>query len=131
MPVSRGDTEAIDGLALEVELDQDGRLIAHHPRVMARLDYDPGRSAEVEAAAVWVLAAQVSASEEPDVGVHAPVGAHKGLDIGRPAGTDWVDQPLHPGATGAYDVGLCAREVLVNGADNRLQEHIAFATQRR
>src|ERR1035441_10732809 len=48
-------TETAHRVVLEVELDQHGRLVAHHPAIVTRLDDHHLRSAELHDAAALVL----------------------------------------------------------------------------
>jgi hypothetical protein len=69
--VFRRHAEAVDGVALEVELDQHHGLFADHPPVMPRIDRDDLRRLVLDDAAVGVLDVDLAAREEPDVRVRA------------------------------------------------------------
>ena len=77
--------EAVHGVALEVELDQDDRLLADDPAVVARLDRDDLRRLVLDDAAVGVLDVDLAAREEADVRVHAELGADDRLHVHGPA----------------------------------------------
>jgi hypothetical protein len=57
-------------VALEVELDHNGRLISDHPAVMARLDRDRLRRGEHHRASVGVLNMDLPVRQEPDMHWH-------------------------------------------------------------
>src|SRR5215471_3001597 len=96
--------EPADRVALEVELDQHHRFLADHPPVVTRLDRDDLRRAVLHDAAVRVLDVNLTARQEADMRVHAVVGVHDGLHVGRPAEPRRVDHPLHARAARAADV---------------------------
>src|ERR1019366_3374345 len=75
VPVRLRHPELADRLALEVEFDQDCSLITDNPAIMAGLDDDDLRSRELDSAAVRILDVDLAAGQEPDVRVHAEVGA--------------------------------------------------------
>src|SRR3954451_17554114 len=73
--MARRHPEPVDGVPLEVELDQHHRLLADHPAVVPRFDRDNLRRLVLDDAAVGVLDVNLAAREEADVRVHAEIGA--------------------------------------------------------
>ena len=74
MLVAIGHAETADRVVLEVKLDQHGRLVAHHPAIVTRLDDHHLRSAELHDAAVLVLNVDLPRGQKPGVGMHAKIG---------------------------------------------------------
>src|SRR5215208_3496235 len=106
MPVARREAEPAGRLAREVDADEDGRLVADDPRVVAWLDDQGRRRREGERAAVRVLALHPPAGEEADMRVVAEIGADDRLDVRRPAVSDRVDDALDArrrGRDGVHD----------------------------
>ena len=118
------EAETVRRLALVVELDEDGGLVADHPRVVLRLDRDGCRCDVLERAAVRVVPRDVPAGEEPDVRVHAQLGADELLEGGRPAVARRVDRPLQPGVTDGDDVDLDPAEFAVVGSLDRREQRV-------
>src|SRR5262245_62187369 len=77
VPVLRGQPEAARGIALGVELDEDGGLISHHLGVVAGLDDDASGCGEIERAAVAIPAPNTPAREKADVRMHAELRANE------------------------------------------------------
>src|SRR5262249_25563480 len=69
--VDGGHAGPADGVVLEVELDDDDRLFADDPAVVARLDRHNLRRLVFHDAAIGVLDVDLAASQESDVRVHA------------------------------------------------------------
>jgi len=116
--------EAAGGLAFEVDLDQDGRLVADDPAVVAGLDRDHLGRGELGGAAVGVADADPAARDEADVRVHAEVGADGPLHVRRPAEAGLVDHAFDTAGTGAGDVHLDAAQLPAVGARNRREQRI-------
>src|SRR4051794_29982191 len=89
VPVRRRHAELSDGVALEVELDHHDRFLPHDPAVMSRVDGDDLRRSQFDDAAVRVLDVDLAMSQEPDVRVHAQIGAGHRLHVGGPVKSDW------------------------------------------
>src|ERR1017187_3319307 len=99
VPVRSRHSELADRLALEVEFDQDRSLITDNPAIMTGLDDDDLRSRKLDSAAVRILDVDLAAGQEPDVRVHAEIGADDRFHVFGPAKSRRVDDAFH--ATGA------------------------------
>ena len=119
-----GEPEAARRSLLGVELDEDGVLVADDPGVVPGLDRHDLRGDELERAAVPVLALDVSASEEPDVRVHAALAPDGRAHVGRPAEPGRVDGPLHAAVPDPDDLDDDAADLAAIGALDRLGERI-------
>ena len=119
-----GHTEAAHGVGSEVEFYDNRRLVAHHPTVMTGFDRDHLRCAEFQHAAVSELHVDLAARKKPHVRVHAPVGAHQGLHVLRPAEPHGVDQSFHPGTSGSYHIQLHSADFAVFRVLHRRQKSI-------
>src|ERR687891_2688614 len=108
--------EAPRGALLRVELDEHGGLVAHHPRVVPRLDRDHLRRDVLERAAVAVRTLDVALGEEADVRVHAEPAVDRWPHVRRPAKAGWIDGALHPSAADADDVDLGTADLAVVGS---------------
>jgi hypothetical protein len=117
-------TESADRVALEVELDDDSRPVAHDPAVVARLDGDDLGSDQFDLAAVGVLDVDLAASQEADVSVPAAFTSHGGLQVRRPAKAGGIDHPLDTRGPGADDVNRDAAHIVPFGALDRGKERI-------
>jgi hypothetical protein len=104
MAMSIGHPQTVDGVALEIELDQHRRLIAHDPAVMARIDGDNLGSRVFDHTAIGVLDVDPSPGEKAHVGMHAQVGPHNRLHIDRPAESGRVDHALDARGAGTPDL---------------------------
>src|SRR5919109_1531693 len=124
MPVRVRHPQARDGIALEVELDQDRRLLADDPAVVARLDGDELWRLELDRAAVGVLDVDLSPGEETDVCMFAEVGSDDRLNVYRPAESGRIDDPLHASIAGAPDVEHDMADLAVLGSVNPGEEWI-------
>src|SRR6266851_1811485 len=129
--VAVGQPEAGRGAALGVELDEHGRLLADHPRVVAGLDHHRARRGEIEGAAVGVGAAHAAAGQEPDVCVPAERRVHQRLHVGGPAEAGRVAHPLHAAVGGAGSVDGHAAHLAMVGARHAGQQRIARGARRR
>src|SRR5690349_17310137 len=83
--------EPRDGVALEIELDDHGRLVADDPAVMTWVDREHLRRLVFDDAAVCVLDVDFTAHEESDMGVHASIRFHDRLHVRRPAEAARID----------------------------------------
>ena len=80
---------------------------------MAGLDNHCLRSGELHSTAVGKLDVDLTVRQEPNVGMHAEIGAHNGLDVFRPVEPSRVDHTLDAGRAGMGDVELYSRDLLV------------------
>jgi len=99
-----GHAEAVDGFALEVEFDQDNRLLSHDPSVMSRLDGHNLRRFMLDDATVGVLDVNFALREEADMRVHAEVRSDDRLHVDGPAESCRIDHSLDPRRAGAADL---------------------------
>src|SRR5262245_60590253 len=91
-----------DGVAFEIEFNQDDRLPAHHPTVVTRIDRHDLRRLVLDDAAVGIFDVDLAAREEADVCVHAAVGADHRLHRRRPAETGRIDHALDARGAGRH-----------------------------
>src|SRR5215207_5429958 len=126
--VLHGEAEATCRAFLPVELDEDGRLVADDPGVVAGLDRDHLRCHVVELAAVCVFAADVAAGEEAHVSVHAEVGLDVLGHVGRPAKAGRIDGALDASVRRSDGVDLGTPDLAVVGAFDRVGKRIHAAS---
>src|SRR6266851_8125823 len=100
MTMSVGHSETVDRVALEVEFDEDCRVLAHDPAIMARFDGHRLRRLVFDRAAVGVFDVDLAPGQETNVGVHAQVRADDRLHIDRPAESGRIHHALHAGRAG-------------------------------
>ncbi len=112
------------GFFVEIDLNQNGCVVADNPGIMAGFDANDGRSFEVEAAAVPVFASNVAPRQKPHVGVHAPLGTDHRLQMGRPAIARRVDYPLHPCVPRSHRIDCDPADLAVGRAGDRGYEWI-------
>src|SRR5664280_2562953 len=110
VPVRLRHAELADRLALEVEFDQDRSLITDNPAIMTRLDNDDLRSRELDSAAVRILDVDLAAGQEPNVRVHAEIGADDRFHVFGPAKSQWVDDAFHATGAGSNNINLGAAD---------------------
>src|SRR5688500_18737201 len=92
-----GHPEALYRLALEVELNEHHGLVADDPAIMARFDRDDLRRLALHATAVRILDMDASTRKEPDVRMHAQIGADDWFHVDRPPESCGIDHPLDTG----------------------------------
>ena len=102
--MSVGQAEAGERVALEVDLDQHGTVVAHYERVVSWRHFDHGRCDVVERASVVELEAQRSFHEESGMRVLALLSANERLDVARPPHARWVDQALDTRVADGADI---------------------------
>src|ERR1019366_2110955 len=95
VPVRLRHPELADRLALEVEFDQDRSLITDNPAIMTGLDDDNLGRRELDSAAVRILDVDLVAGQEPDVRLHAEIGADDRFHVFGPAKSRRVDDAFH------------------------------------
>ena len=110
VPVRLRHPELADRLALEVEFDQDRSLITDNPAIMTGLDDDDLRSRELYSAAVRILDVDLAAGQEPDVRVHAEIGADDRFHVFGPAKSRRVDDAFHATGAGSNNINLGAAD---------------------
>ena len=98
--------ETCDGVSLEVELDEHGRLLSYDPAVVARIDGHNLWRFALYTAAVGILDVDSSASKKPDVRVHAQFRPDDRFHIDRPPESRRVDHALHAGRARAPNLEL-------------------------
>jgi hypothetical protein len=108
--------EPIDGLSLEVELDQHRRLVTHDPPLVSRFDDDELRSYEFQGAAICVLNMDLAADQETDVRMHAEIRADDWLHISGPAESGRVDHSLDTARAGSHYINLDTTDFAVVAA---------------
>src|ERR1019366_6104386 len=106
VPVRSRHSELADRLALGVEFDQDRSLITDNPAIMTGLDDDDPRSRELDSAAVRILDVDLAAGQEPDVRVHAEIGADDRFHVFGPAKSRRVDDAFHATGAGSNNINL-------------------------
>ncbi len=114
--------KARDGVAFEVELDQDHRLPADDPAVVSRIDGHDLRRLELDHAAVGVFDVNLPARQEADMRVHATLGADNRLHRFRPAETGRIDHALDARRSGGRDVELHPADLARGRALDRRQQ---------
>ena len=124
MLVAAGDSQAADGVNLEVDLDEHGWLVADHPRVVPGRDVDGGGRDEVDPATVGVLDPERTVGEEADVGVRAPVRADERPEVGRPTHPGRVDRALDAAVADPDEVDFDGAEALVLGVRHRREQRV-------
>ena len=86
--------EAARSVAFKIEFDHDGRLVAHHPSIVPRLNSYNLRRGELQQAAVGVLNMDLAARQEADMRVPAEIGSGHRLHVNGPTEPRRVDSPL-------------------------------------
>src|ERR1035437_129128 len=124
VPVRLRHPELADRLALEVEFDQDCSLITDNPAIMTGLDDDDLRSRELDSAAVRILDVDLAAGQEPDVRVHAEIGADDRFHVLGPAKSRRVDDAFHATGAGSNSVNLGAADFAAFAAGDRCEKWI-------
>src|ERR1700761_3854424 len=76
MMMNLRNSQAVDGVAFEIEFDQDRRFISHHPTFMSRFHANELRRLELLHATVCKTDVDLAARHESDVSVHAIFAAH-------------------------------------------------------
>ncbi len=99
-----GHPEALNRIALEIELDEHHRFFPNHPAVVPGLDRDNLRRLVFDDAAVGVFDVDFASRQEADVGVHAEIGADRWPHVHRPAETWRVNQSLDARGAGPADL---------------------------
>jgi hypothetical protein len=75
VPVDVGHAEPADRVTLEVDLDENDRLLADNPTIVPGLDGHDLRRLVLDDAAIGVFDVDLSAGQEANVRVHAELGA--------------------------------------------------------
>jgi len=96
--------QLLDSVALKVELNEHGGLVAHYPTFVAGFNRDEHGRFEFFDAAIGEANVDLAVGHEADVGMHAVVGADDGAQIRGPVETGRVDHALHADVAGAHDV---------------------------
>ena len=99
-----GHAESSDRVPFEIELDQNHGLLADNPAVVAGVDSYDLRGFVFDHATVGIFDVDLAAHEEPDVRVHAEVGADGRLHIDRPAEPWRIHHALDPSLSGTADL---------------------------
>jgi hypothetical protein len=125
--VTVGHSTLVGSVALEIEFDEHGRLVAHNPAIVSGLDDDGLWRSKLLAAAVGELDMDLPVRQESHVGVHAEIGADNRLDVGRPVKPGRVNHPLDAGRARVGDIDLDTRDLLVLSARHRFEKRIDSA----
>src|ERR1700736_607909 len=120
-----GQAKPLGGAGERIELDEHRGVAADDPRVVAGVEHEGARGGHVEDAAVRVGAAHPAAGEEAHVGVHAQLGLHDRLHVGRPAEAGRIAHALDAAVGGLRDVDGDAADLAVDRALDRREERIA------
>lgn len=123
--------EAVDGVALEIDLDQYDRFPADDPTVVPRFDCHNLRRFVFDDTTVRILDVNLAASQEANVGMHAQLGADDRLHVNGPSESGRVDHPLDACLTGRSNVELHVPEVTALRAFHRRQQRICGRSLRR
>ena len=119
-----GHAEALNRVALEVELDEHHRFLSDHPAVVPGLDRDNLRRLVFDDAAVRVFDVDLTAREKADVRVHAEIRADGRPHVHRPAESWRVNHPLDACGASPADLEADVPDLAAFGASNRSQERI-------
>src|SRR5436190_16480713 len=130
MPVGVGHAEAADGVLFEVELDQDDRLAADAPAVMARLEGDDLRSTVLDDTAVRVLDVDLSTHEEPDMSMHTEGGPDDGFHVDRPSEPRRINHALDTSRAGTPNLEAHVPDLTKFGAFDRGEARRRFLRPR-
>jgi Family of unknown function (DUF1028) len=117
-------SESKGRIVLEIELDEDGRLVADDPGIVPRLDGHDLRRDELVRAAVRVLHVHLALEQEADVRELAAVGPADGPHVAGPSEPRGVDDAFDAARAGRSDVDADTRHLVVLGAANRRVERI-------
>src|SRR5215472_10443594 len=110
--VRHRDAKALDGLALEIEFDQDGGLIAHDPARMVGFDCDEFGGLEFFDAAIRETDIDLAFGHEADVSVRAKLLTEHGAQMGVPGKAGRVDHAFDTDGAGAGNVDFDAADVV-------------------
>jgi hypothetical protein len=102
--------EPIQSVTFEVELNQHGRFVAHHPTFMFRFHLNELRRFVLHHASVRESHIDLTVRHEPDVSVQAIAAAHQWAKIFGPMESWWIDQSLD-------SAGACPRYIHLDRAD--------------
>src|ERR1039457_5964784 len=80
------------------------------PAIMTRLDNDDLRSRELDSAAVRILDVDLAAGQEPNVRVHAEIGADDRFHVFGPAKSRRVDDAFHATGASSNNINLGAAD---------------------
>jgi hypothetical protein len=122
--VRLGQTEARNRVLFEVELDQHSRLITHNPGFMARFDDNNLRRDKIKGTAVIKKKPEVPPGQKPYMSMHAHVGLHQGLNVGRPSKAGRVNHAFNPAKARRDDIKLHTAYFAVVGALQRGEKGI-------
>ena len=112
------------GIAFEVKLDEDRRLITDDAAIVTSFDDDDLGRRVVAGTTVVEGHVNFAARQEADMRMHAALGADQGLDVARPMEADRIDRSLHASVAGADNVELDSAELAMLGFGNRCEEWI-------
>jgi hypothetical protein len=115
--------EALDGFALEVELDQHGGPFADDPTVVSGFDCNNLWRFEFQQASVAVFELELSADEESHVRMHAQLGPDDRLHVLRPPESSREHHPFDPTGPGACDLERDAADDAPFRSLDRSHEH--------
>jgi hypothetical protein len=116
--VRHRDAEAFDGMALEIEFDEDGGLIAHDPAGVVGFDGNKFGGLELFHAAIRETDIDLAFGHEADVSVWAKLLTEHGAQMSVPGKAGRIDHAFDPDGAGAGNVDLDAANVVAFvGAD--------------
>src|SRR5271165_1639408 len=106
MLVHLRDSETADRVALKIEFDEHGGLVAHHPAFVARFYVNEFRRLELFHAAIGESDVDLAARHEADVCVHAQLAAHQRAHLVGPMVSGRVNQPFDASRAPASHIHL-------------------------
>jgi hypothetical protein len=104
MPMRRRHSQPAGCFLLEIELDDNGGLVAYNPPIMPGLYRNHLRGCKLETASVRVLDMDLALGKEADMGVHTKIGTDDGLHVDRPTESGRIDHTFHTASAGANDI---------------------------
>jgi hypothetical protein len=117
--VRRRNVEASDGVAFEIDLNENCGLVTEYAGIVAWFDDDGLWCHERRGATIGILDAHLALYEEADVRVHAQRRTNGRPDVRRPAIAGRIDDPFDPGVARFDDVFVNTAHAAVHRACDR------------
>jgi len=116
--------ETPDGVALEIDLNQNRGLVTDHAGIVAGVDEHGLRRGVHDGAPIRVFDLHLTLHEKADVCVHAQCSAHRRSEVRRPAITGRIHDALDASIAGLDNILIDATDAAVyrtgNGSDERI-----------